>query len=203
MKKLNRVILALSIVCLTQAQATENRAMAPGMWHNLRTGEPIADTHISQGAYIVLDNDGKGKASFQIALVPGDDVMQSLIAFQKTTGITSGKGVAVFNIGDIELDQWTKPGLGGPNHVPNSISEGREGLLVALFSGSTKGNPSSVPPPHVHAMVAGYDSLAPNQTYTGGYPATGGHLGKATVNVVLEMQVDSYPVVIEKEPRLP
>lgn len=178
------------------------RVMAQGMWHKISDGEPIMDSMIKEGAYIVLDDDGKGKASFQIALVPGNDVLKSLAQFQKVTKITAGKGQAVFNIDHAELDQWTKPASSGsPNHVPNEIEKSREGLMLCLFSGSVKANATGVsPPPHCHAMLAGFDELDPGSTLTGGYPATGGHLGAATVHVVLEMHVDSYPEVLEKTP---
>ena len=186
------------------SSATDNinreRIMGPGMWHKISNGDPIVDSPLKEAAYIVLSDDNQGHASFQIALFPGDDVVKSLADFQKITGITSGKGVAVFNINSIELDQWKQHTDQDPStFTPNHIQKGREGLLVALFSGAVKGSPAGEPPgPHIHAMVAGFDKTVPGSKYEGGFPAVGGHLGAAKVNVVLEMHVDSYPEVLEK-----
>jgi predicted DNA-binding protein with PD1-like motif len=198
MKNLILIIAFFAQACF--AISSDQRVMAPGMWHKISNGDPIVDSKITEGAYIVLDDDHNGKASFQLALIPGEDVLKSLTAFQKTTGITSGKGVAVFNIEDIELDQWIKPSLNrGVNHAPDRVEKSREGLMVCLFSGAIKGDSTgAVPPPHCHAMVAGYDDVSIDSHLTGGYPATGGHLGGAKVHVVLEMHVDSYPEVLEK-----
>jgi hypothetical protein len=46
-------------------------------------------------------------------------------------------------------------------------------------------------------MLAGHDILL-GDDLEGGFPATGGHLGAAIVHVVLEMQVTTYPALIEK-----
>ena len=171
------------------------------MWHKISNGDPITDSSIKEPSYIVLDDNKKGKASFQLALVRGNDVLKSLSDFQKITGITSGKGEAVFNVNNSEVDQWMDPSKnGGSNHVPNRIENSREGLMICLFSGGTIRGTANSPTPHCHAMLAGFDSLNSSTDLKGGFPAVGGHLGGATVNVVLEMHVDSYPEVIEKEP---
>jgi len=184
----------------TTHDLNRERIMAPGMWHKISNGDPIIDSTIKEAAYIVLSDDKRGHSSFQIALVPGDDVVKSLAGFQKITGITSGKGVAVFNINSIELDQWKRHTDQDPStYAPNHIQKGREGLLIALFSGAIKGSPAGeAPGPHIHAMVAGFDDTPPGSKYEGGFPAVGGHLGAAKVNIVLEMHVDSYPEVLEK-----
>jgi hypothetical protein len=208
-------LLALALASSAYAETLQyEKVMAPGMWHRINDGMPIVDPSIPQGgAYIVLSDDHHGRASFQVALVRDDDIMKSLTAFQKTTGITSGKGQAVFNIKGTGLDQWVKP-VNGANHVKSVAENSREGLMLCLFSGATKGALASVPPPHCHLMVAGVDAVSLGEVVPNadgspasggdkvpalGFPAVGGHLDDATVNVVLEMQVDSYSTVLEKE----
>lgn len=187
------------ILFSTQALAYHwsERVMAKGMWHKVSNGDPIVDTKIRESAYLVLDDSKNGKASYQIAMIRGDDIPKTLKAFQATTGITSGKGQAVFNVNTIELDQWMQPSSNdSTNFNANTVEKSREGLMVCLFSGNKKATREATEP-HCHAMLAGYDIPLPNQKV--GFPAIGGHLGGATVNVVLEMQVDSYPEVLEKE----
>jgi predicted DNA-binding protein with PD1-like motif len=196
----NKIYLISCLVLISSnawARDWSERVMAQGMWHKVSNGDPIVDNKIRESAYIVLDDDRNGKASFQLALIRGDDVMKTLSAFQITTGITSGKGQAVFNVNTIELDQWIQPTPTNPtNFSANTIEKSREGLMVCLFSGTKRGTGDHTDP-HCHAMLAGFDVPVPNQK--GGFPAIGGHLGGATVNVVLEMEVDSYPEVLEKE----
>jgi predicted DNA-binding protein with PD1-like motif len=175
------------------------RAMAPKMWHKISDGEPVVTSTITEGSYIVLKDDQKGTASFQIALVQQEDVLKQLTRFQEITGITAGKGTAVFNVRESELDQWIKPAdSSSPNHVPNEVKKGREGLAVCLFSGRDRESPTQqTPAPHCHGMLAGFDD--PNaESLGGGFPAVGGHLGKSTVNVIFEMIVDAYPETLEK-----
>ena len=103
------------------------------------------------------------------------------------------------------MDQWAKPvAANSPNDVYSRIDGPREGLLICLFGGAIKGGAvGEFPRPHCHVVVAGIDQPIAGMNFPGGFPATGGHLGAARVNVVLEMQVDSYPEVIEKMPGPP